>query len=266
MSHQLQMYIVDAFTQHQFAGNQAAVIPLTSWLSPELMQSIAAENNLSETAFLVKDDLGRYEIRWFSPMQEIAFCGHATLASAHIIFQLNPAEHHITFYAKAVGELPVVKNTSGLIEMNFPNRMPEKVEQIPDELIQGLSIPPQQVWVNQQAYFAVYAHEENVFQVQPQLAPLKKLGPLDVVVTAPGTQYDFVSRYFWPANGGVEDPVTGSIHAGLAPYWAKQMNKTQFVALQASARKGVLYCEVNDDRVSVAGYCVNYLAGTITFE
>lgn len=266
MSTQHKIYIVDAFTQKRFSGNQAAVIPLSAWLSDAVMQSIATENNLSETAFFVQNQEGVYEIRWFSPIQEIAFCGHATLASAHVIFQLHPNENEVKFYAKAVGTLPVKQLASGQIEMNFPDRMPVDVDLVPPALLQGLSITPEKVLKNQQAYFAIYRHEEDVFNVQPHIEALKLLGPLDVVVTAPGQQYDFVSRYFWPANGGVEDPVTGSIHAGLAPYWGKQLDKTEMVALQASQRQGVLYCALQQDRVTVAGYCVNYLEGTISIE
>lgn len=259
------IYIVDAFTQQQFHGNQAAVIPLNDWLPTATMQAIAMENNLSETAFFVRNDQGQYHIRWFSPLQEIAFCGHATLASAHVIFALNPTIDQIQFYAEAVGVLPVMKQASGLIDMSFPNRMPVAVDEVPAALYEGLSITPQQVLKNQQAYFAIYEDEKAVFDVQPDVEQLKLLGPLDVVVTARGTQYDFVSRYFWPANGGVEDPVTGSIHAGLAPYWSKQLNKTTLLALQASQRQGVLYCEVTPDHIKVSGYCVNYLEGNITF-
>lgn len=265
MQTQHQVYIVDAFTQQQFGGNQAAVIPLAAWLPDKEMQSVATENNLSETAFFVRNDAGTYDIRWFSPIQEIAFCGHATLASAHVIFQLHPELTEIRFYAEAVGALPVKKLASGMIEMNFPNRMPVPVEDIPADLLSGLSIEPKKVLKNQQAYFAIYDDEEAIFDVVPEIEALKRLGPLDVVVSAAGQKYDFVSRYFWPANGGVEDPVTGSIHAGLAPYWGKQLNKTIMVALQASQRQGELYCELLGDRVNVAGYCVNYLEGHITF-
>lgn len=266
MQTQHQIYIVDAFTQKQFRGNQAAVVPLSAWLPDITMQTIAAENNLSETAFFVKNEAGIYHIRWFSPLQEIAFCGHATLASAHVIFQLHSDLAEIQFYAEAVGVLPVKKLASGMIEMNFPNRMPVPVEEVPPSLLAGLSIAPKQVLKNQQAYFAVYDNEEAIFDVVPEVESLKELGPLDVVVTAAGQQYDFVSRYFWPANGGIEDPVTGSIHAGLAPYWGKVLNKTIMTALQASQRQGILYCELINDRVSVAGYCVNYLEGHITFD
>lgn len=169
----------------------------------------------------------------------------------------------ITFWAKAVGELVVKKRPNDLIEMAFPNREPVELDDIPEDLRQSLSIAPVAYLKNQQAYFAVMENEAQVRLIEPDLERLKTLGPLDVVVTARSQDFDFASRYFWPANGGVEDPVTGSIHAGLAPYWAKQLNKTELVALQASSRSGVLYCKVEGDTVFVSGSCVSYLEGLI---
>lgn len=259
----LAINIVDAFTTKQFSGNQAAVVLLENWLSTELMQSIASENNLSETAFIVRNSSGIFEIRWFSPIKEIDFCGHATLASAFVIFSSRNVSSEITFWAKAVGNVTVKKYENKLIEMAFPNREPVELTKVPDALKEGLSIMPLEYLINQQAYFAVMKNEEQVRHVVPNLEKLKALGPLDVVVTAKGKEFDFVSRYFWPANGGIEDPVTGSIHAGLAPYWSKKLDKRELVALQASSRSGVLYCKVENSIVLVSGYCVNYLEGTI---
>lgn len=259
----LNIKIVDAFTTQQFCGNQAAVVLLESWLSAEIMQSIAIENNLSETAFVVPDSSRGYEIRWFSPLKEIDFCGHATLASAFVIFSSNTVLSEITFWAKAVGDVIVKKGENGLIKMAFPNREPVELVEVPENLKDGLSICPVAYLKNQQAYFAVMENEEQVRRVIPDLEKLKELGPLDVVVTARGKEFDFVSRYFWPANGGDEDPVTGSIHAGLAPYWAKILNKQDLVALQASSRSGVLYCKVEHSTVFVSGFCVSYLDGVI---
>ena len=263
---QLPIYIIDAFTNELFKGNQAAVVPLEHWLPETLMQSIASENNLSETAFFVKNDKGVYEIRWFSPLTEIAFCGHATLASSYVIFNHLGEIECITFFAKAVGEIEVYARENGRIEMSFPNRVPEKLSVIPEALQTGLSIAPLEFHQNQQAYFAVYANEDDVKNVVPDLEKLKTLAPLDVVVTAPSKAYDFASRYFWPANGGVEDPVTGSIHAGLAPFWAKRLGKSELVALQASKRTGVLYCRVTQERIFVSGTCVQYLQGSVTLN
>lgn len=260
---QLPVYIIDAFTDTLFKGNQAAVVPLDSWLSESMMQSIASENNLSETAFFVKNPEGVFEIRWFSPLKEIDFCGHATLASAYVIFNHLGEKGAILFWAKAVGQIEVNALENGLIEMSFPNRAPERVTEIPEALRTGLSIVPLEFYKNQQAYFAVYENEDDVKNVVPDLEKLTTLAPLDVVVTAPSKEYDFVSRYFWPANGGVEDPVTGSIHAGLSPFWAKRLGKQSLVALQASKRSGVLYCRVSKERVFISGACVEYLKGTI---
>ncbi|WP_050461904.1 PhzF family phenazine biosynthesis protein [Herbaspirillum autotrophicum] len=262
----LPIYQIDAFTNEAFKGNSAAVVPLDSWLPDAVMQSIALENNLSETVFFVPAADGAadtFDIRWFSPIKEIDFCGHATLASAYVIFGKNPGISVIKFVAKAVGTLSAVKLPDGLIEMSFPKRSPEPLSSIPASLLEGLSIPPQEALKNQQAYFAVYDTEEEVRAVVPDLRKLVALGPLDVVVTAPGVHHDFVSRYFWPANGGDEDPVTGSIHAGLAPFWAGRLGKTDLLALQVSQRTGLLKCRVEADRVHVAGAAVQYLEGTI---
>ncbi|MBB1486104.1 PhzF family phenazine biosynthesis protein [Oceanospirillum sediminis] len=259
----LRINIVDAFTEERFKGNSAAVIISEKWLPEALMQSIAIENNLSETAYLVKADDDSYAIRWFSPITEIDFCGHATLASASVIFSDNPEITEIIFSAKAVGKMIITKKDDGYIQMNFPNRKPHVPENIPVELLNGLSIKPSEVLLNEQAYFAVYEHESDVRNVTQSKEDLQQLAPYDVVVTAPGKEYDFVSRYFWPANGGDEDPVTGSIHTGLAPYWAEQLGKKQLLAYQASKRGGVLSCRVTEDRVYISGKAVHYLEGFI---
>ncbi|MDX1677812.1 PhzF family phenazine biosynthesis protein [Arsukibacterium sp.] len=242
---ELPIYIVDAFTQQQFKGNAAAVVPLQDWLAPAVMQNIAIENNLSETAFIRALSAGKYEIRWFSPLTEIDFCGHATLAASYVIFQQLGGQGEIEFVTREVGSLFVQQRSDGRIEMSFPNQCPAPVEQVPQALFAGLSVKPVQVLKNRQAYFAVMATEQDVTNLRYAAAQLKQLSPYDVVVTARASattsEYDFISRYFWPANGGDEDPVTGSIHSGLAPYWAKQLAKTELVAYQASARGGILY-------------------------
>ena len=259
----LRMFQVDAFTAERFRGNPAAVIPLQAWLPDELMQAIAAENNLSETAFFVREADGAFHIRWFSPLTEIDFCGHATLASAFVLLEAGLAQAPLVFRAPAVGDLTVQRRADGLLEMSFPNRAPEPVAEPPAALLQGLGCMPDAVLRSQQAWFAVYQDEQQVRALAPDLDALRELAPLDVVVTAPGREQDFVSRYFWPANGGAEDPVTGSIHAGLAPYWAARLGRDELVALQASARTGVLHCRVEADRVMVAGQAVLFLDGTI---
>lgn len=263
---ELEITVVDAFADSVFSGNPAAVIITDNWLSDDLMQSIAAENNLSETAFLVLGEASSYQIRWFSPLTEIAFCGHATLASAFVLFDKSPELTSIKLSAKAVGDFLVEKTESGRIQMNFPNTRPEKVEAIPDSLISGLSIPPAEVYRNAQAYFVIYRSEAEVLSVLRSNESLIQLKPLDVVVTckSESKEYDFVSRYFWPANGGDEDPVTGSIHTGLAPFWAERLGKNELVAYQASRRGGMLNCVVSGDRVFISGNAVQYLKGTIT--
>ena len=260
----LKIYQIDAFTDTVFKGNYAAVIILKEWLSTELMQQIATENNLSETAFALKNTQNIYEIRWFSPITEIDFCGHATLAAAFVLFKENESLEKVIFTAKAVGDLSVEKLDSDYIQMSFPNRKPKVVDSIPQELLNGLSITPKEVLLNQQAYFAILSKEEDVYSVKTNLNELKKLAPYDVVVTSKSTEYDFISRYFWPANGGEEDPVTGSIHAGLAPYWAEKLNKNELIAHQASKRGGLLKCKVLEDKVIISGQAVLYLEGYIT--
>ena len=283
---ELNIYVVDAFTDKQFKGNSAAVVPLVDWLQPEVMQSIAAENNLSETAFIKKTDDNQYEIRWFSPLIEIDFCGHATLASSFVLFNVLNVVGDIEFITLEVGNLTVKRDDDGRIEMSFPNQCPESVIDIPSPIISGLSIKPIQVLRNRQAYVAVLATKQDVLDVQYDVDALKLLAPRDLVVTAsaccnkgcqgndlvelcgtsdlvPATDIDFVSRYFWPASGGHEDPVTGSIHSGLAPYWASVLGKTSLTAYQASSRGGLLYCRVEGERVFVSGYGVLYLQGKI---
>ncbi|PWK14773.1 PhzF family phenazine biosynthesis protein [Psychrobacter immobilis] len=266
---QLEINVVDAFTDTVFKGNSAAVVITEDWLSDNLMQSIAFENNLSETAFMVLDDDGIYHIRWFSPFTEIAFCGHATLASAFVLFNKNPHLNCIKFSAKAVGVLTIVQTDDGKIQMDFPNTKPEKVDSIPDSLLAGLSIAPVEVYKNAQAYFVIYNAESDVLTVARDNEQLKQLAPLDVVVTcqaksADYKDYDFISRYFWPANGGDEDPVTGSAHTALAPLWAERLGKNHLVAYQASRRSGVLDCVVAGDRVIISGHAVQYMTGFIT--
>lgn len=259
----LKLHHINAFTDTLFKGNYAGVIFLDEWLSTKLMQTIATENNLSETAF-VKQEVGNtYHIRWFSPLSEIDFCGHATLASAYVLFKQDQALDEITFYAKAVGKLTARREVNGFIAMTFPKHTPDPVSEIPTALLAGLSIAPSEVLINRQAYFAIYTSEADIVSLKPNLTELKKLAPYDVVVSAAAHNYDFISRYFWPVSGGDEDPVTGSIHSGLAPFWAQRLNKTQLVAYQASQRGGILHCSVQTDSVCISGQAVQYLEGDI---
>ncbi|MCE0496003.1 PhzF family phenazine biosynthesis protein [Vibrio salinus] len=257
------IFVVDAFTDKQFKGNPAAVVLLADWIEAEKMQAIAAENNLSETAFIRFLSSNQYEIRWFSPLTEIDFCGHATLASSFVIFNYLNSKGEIEFITSQVGSLFVSELDDGRIEMSFPNQRLDPIEDIPEVLLKGLSYSPVQVLKNRQAYFAVMSSAKEVECLDYQTEQLKRLAPYDVVVTAQSDTFDFVSRYFWPANGGDEDPVTGSIHSGLAPFWAEKLAKSNLVAYQASNRGGVLYCSVNGERVMVSGYGVLYMKGTI---
>ena len=259
----LTFHHINAFTDTLFKGNYAGVIFLDEWLSTELMQAIASENNLSETAFVKQDGLNAYHIRWFSAITEIDFCGHATLASAYLLFKQNPALHELAFYAEAVGTLKALRKADGFIAMTFPKQMPEPLSEIPPALLAGLSIAPSEVLINRQAYFAIYASEADIHALKPKLEALKTLAPYDVVVSAAGREYDFISRYFWPASGGDEDPVTGSIHSGLAPFWASRLNKARLVAYQASQRGGTLHCQVEANSVIISGQAVQYLEGEI---
>lgn len=270
----LKIYHIDAFTNVVFKGNYAAVIVLDKWLPVDLMQNIASENNLSETAFVKKNADHCYEIRWFSPLCEIDFCGHASLAAAFVLFEhyLNEAELNkdgIKFITQIVGDLFISRCDNGLIKMLFPNYMPESITDIPTVLLKGLSCEPVEVLRNNQAYFVLYESEQDIVKLTANSELLKKLAPYDVVVSSKAndeSEYDFISRYFWPANGGDEDPVTGSIHAGLAPLWAKRLHKNKLKAYQASKRGGILYCNVTDETIEILGQAVQYLVGEISIE
>lgn len=253
------IYQVDAFTNKLFGGNPAAVCPLEEWLDDDVMQFLAAENNLSETAFFVPTGDDQFYIRWFTPEFEIDLCGHATLASAFIIFhELGYTGDSIKFQCKS--GLLEVSHKGGLIELNFPSRPPQPIAEIPENLLKGLSIAPKEV-LKSRDYFLVYESEEDIRNVVPDFVYLNQLDAIGVIVTAPGDEVDFVSRFFVPNSVIGEDPVTGSAHCNLIPYWSKRLDKTVLTAKQISAREGSLYCEDLDDRVSMAGEAVLYLKG-----
>jgi len=253
------IYQVDAFTNHVFAGNPAAVCPLTHWLDEQLMQEIAMENNLSETAFfLQKEDV--FEIRWLTPVVEIDLCGHATLASAHVIFNhLDYREHEIHFKYSG-GDLTVSREEDRL-KMNFPSTpaIPSDPKEV---LINGLGAEPVEV-LKSRDYMAVYENEHVVRSLKPNFALLEKLNAIGIIATAPGKSADFVSRFFAPAAGINEDPVTGSAHCTLIPYWAERLNKSKMDALQVSPRGGQIYCDYLGDRVGIAGHAITYMVGQI---
>jgi len=253
------LYQIDAFTGRLFRGNPAAVCPLEEWLEDEQMQAIAAENNLSETAFFVRRGEG-YQLRWFTPKVEVDLCGHATLASAFVILNyLEPAREEVRFETRS-GEL-VVRRNGDLLAMDFPAREPWRCE-CSVALSQALGKPPLEVW-EARDYMAVYESEDEVRALAPDMGALVVVGHFAVIVTAPGREADFVSRFFAPAAGVPEDPVTGSAHCTLVPYWARRLGKTQLQARQVSARGGELFCEHRGERVTIAGRAVRYLEGTI---
>lgn len=253
------LYQVDAFTSKVFGGNPAAVCPLESWLPDDVMQSIAAENNLSETAFFVPEGDG-YRLRWFTPTVEVDLCGHATLATAHVLFRhLRYRGATIRFVTQS-GFLEVSK-AGKLLSMNFPARPPLPVE-VPKLLLRGLRATPLAVFKSRD-YMAVFPHEEDIRNMQPDFAALIELHSLGVIVTAPGKDVDFVSRFFAPEAGIPEDPVTGSAHSTLIPYWSQRLGKKSLHALQVSRRGGELWCEDRGERVSIAGQAVTYAVGAI---
>lgn len=252
------VYTVDAFTDSVFGGNPAACCPLQEFLPAETMQLLANENNLSETAFFVKRTDNSYDLRWFTPEVEMDLAGHPTLASAYVIFELlGHNTNTITFHTRS-GVLTVIKK-DGVLEMNFPARMPQSCE-VPDDLLKGFNIAPQAV-LKSRDYFLVYRSQQEVEQLVPDYLHLNKLDTLGIIVTASGDESDFVSRFFVPNSAIGEDPVTGSAHATLIPYWATQLGKNHLQAVQVSRRRGHLTCGFLGERVTIAGKAVLYMKG-----
>ncbi len=258
----LKIYKINAFTSKLFKGNPAAVIPLERWLSDDLMQKIAWENNLSETAFFVSSKK-RFHIRWFTPKSEVKLCGHATLASAYVIFNiLNYSFNKIIFDSQS-GEL-IVKKTDEFFTLDFPSQMPLKCK-IPNKLTDALGKEPLSCYKNED-YLAVYENESDILDIAPNFNILKQLDLRGIIITAPTNNFDFVSRFFVPNLGIDEDPVTGSAHTQLTPYWAEKLNKKVLKAKQVSRREGVLYCEQRTDRVLISGSAILFLKGEININ
>ena len=254
------IYQIDAFTGERFRGNPAAVCPLEEWLPDELMQKIASENNLSETAFFVQQ-ADSYQLRWFTPATEVDLCGHATLASAYVIARiLKPRMRRIAFTSNS-GPL-AVEVDGDLIRLDFPVDVPRPVAPLPG-LQQALGITPQEVLTSRIKYLLALASEAEVRVLAPDFAALAQLEHGGVIVTAPGADCDFVSRFFAPRLGVPEDPVTGSAHCVLVPYWAARLGKNELHARQLSPRGGELFCEAHGARVWMAGRAVKYLEGFI---
>ncbi len=258
----LPVFHIDAFTSKPFAGNPAAVCPLAAWLDDSLLQAVAAENNLSETAFLVPRGDG-YELRWFTPRCEVKLCGHATLASAFVLLRVLGAKRDsVRFETRFSGALTVSLD-GDLLAMDFPALVPWTCGAPPTALVEGLGKLPATVVQIEDNYFAVYEREEDVRSIRPDFRLLEKLHPAGVAITAPGENCDFVSRYFAPSYGLQEDPVTGSTHCSLAPYWAQRLGKTSLHARQVSERGGELWCEVRGERVILRGHAVLTLRGEL---
>jgi predicted PhzF superfamily epimerase YddE/YHI9 len=260
----LDIFQVDAFTKVPFAGNPAAVVPLTEWLPDETMQNIAAENNLAETAFFVKNRDG-YDLRWFTPKVEVNLCGHATLASAYVIFEcLGLEASEIRFNSHRSGPLGVSRS-GDLIVLDFPAYPLIDIE-TPAELATA-EIPPLRSWATQgQLLMMLLRNEAEVRDLQPDLQRVERL-PFDaVIITAKGDTADFVSRLFAPKLGIPEDPVTGAIHCSLIPYWAGELGKDKLFARQLSERGGELFCESAGERVRIGGNATLYLKGEIYVE
>lgn len=256
----LRMFQVDAFAARVFEGNPAAVCPLDAWLDDALLQAIAAENNLSETAFFVAAG-DAFELRWFTPVAEVDLCGHATLASAHVLYRHLGYSGTAARFLTRSGELVVTRTPAGLA-MDFPGSPPQVVE-APAELLAGLGAPPREVLAAFD-YVAVYASEEEVRRLAPDFSRLQRIGLRGVVATAPGDSVDFVSRCFFPKLGVSEDPVTGSAHCELAPYWSARLGRSRLQARQLSTRGGAVECTVDGDRVLLAGTAADFMIAEIT--
>jgi PhzF family phenazine biosynthesis protein len=257
---QLKIYQIDAFADRLFTGNPAAVVPLEKWLDASLMQQIAMENNLAETAFFVKEGED-FHIRWFTPELEINLCGHATLASAFVLFNyLDHKKDRIIFNSKS-GPLKVHRENE-LIYLDFPSWKPEKIEEYPEELLNGLKMQEPVGVYSHREYLVELENEKQVKELAPDFSLLAKLDKM-VIVTAPGTEVDFVSRFFAPTAGINEDPVTGSAHSQLIPFWSEKLGKEKMIAKQLSKRGGTVYCEQHGERVMMGGRAVYYLKGKI---
>lgn len=264
MTREISIYQVDAFASKLFEGNPAAICPLDEWLPETLMQSIALENNLSETAFFVENK-GEFSIRWFTPQAEVDLCGHATLASAFVIFTyLNYQKNEIIFHSKS-GMLKVSRNNTqqtDWYEMNFPSQKPSACA-LPSELKNAFNQVPI-ACLRSEDYILIFSNEDYVKNVTPDIALLKKLDLRGVLISSQSQEFDFVARCFAPKYGIDEDPVTGSAYTQLVPYWSSVIDKKDFLAKQVSSRGGVVKCSQLEDRVLVAGTAIGYLSGRIT--
>ena len=259
----LKLYQVDAFANKLFGGNPAAVCPLDTWLPNDTLQNIAAENNLAETAFYVKTVNG-FHIRWFTPKSEVNLCGHATLATAFVLFEIEGFQGDEISFESRSGILTVTKKGNKLT-LNFPVDKIEKIE-LTEDFKACFDRTAQEVYKGKDDYMMVFSSQREIESLKPNLSEIAKYESRGIIVTAKGDEVDFVSRYFAPAFGIDEDPVTGSAHTTLVPYWAKRSGKFSFTARQLSERKGYLECELIGDRVEISGEAVLYLKGEISIN
>ena len=268
--HNLPLYQVDAFTSTLFSGNPAAVVPVPAFPTDQLMQQIAAENNLSETAFVVVRDRGRFDIRWFTPTTEVRLCGHATLAAAHVLYRSSEEQlEKLRFRTREAGTIvvtPAGNRTPGRYTMSFPADRPTKTD--PTKKIRAAlgGVKPRAVYEGTDDLVVVLKDERQVRKLVPDQAAIARLRRRGLIVTAPGEDVDFVSRCFYPAYGIAEDPVTGSAHTVLTPLWAKKLGKQRLRARQLSPRGGELDCELKGKKVRITGAAVTYLAGQVLLE
>ena len=256
----LSIYQIDAFSTCVFEGNPAAVCPLDEWLPDETMQSIAEENNLSETAFFVPKDDG-FHIRWFTPASEVDLCGHATLGSAYVLYNILGYKNEAIQFDSKSGILVVTKQDDWLT-LDFPKQPPVYCE-TPKEIVEAFNKEPIECMMSEDI-IAVFENEIDIESANPDFEQLKKLDSRGVIITAKSMRYDFVARFFAPKYGIPEDPVTGSAYTQLAPYWASKLGKQKFKAKQLSSRGGELYCEILGDRVLISGKATKYMEGKIT--
>ena len=257
---QVKLYQIDAFTDKVFGGNPAAVCPLDSWLPESTMQQIAMENNLAETAFFVRNQ-DRFDIRWFTPEVEVDLCGHATLATAYVIFQLQNFAGSVLEFNSRSGLLSVTRN-GDFLTLNFPVDTPLRAT-APEGLIAGMGLQPAEIHKGKTDYMLVYSTPEEIESLNPDFGKLARISARGIIATAPGHDVDFVSRFFAPQSGISEDPVTGSAHTTLTPYWAARLGRTVLSAIQLSKRRGTLQCRLAGDRVEITGQARAYMSGCI---
>lgn len=260
----LKIYQVDAFAEKIFSGNPAAVCPLDKWLTDEQMQNIAMENNLAETAFYVREN-EQYQLRWFTPTVEVDLCGHATLATALVLFNYeNHIGDIINFHSPRSGNLTVTKEGDKMA-LNFPSDIFNQIDLIP-EITNGFNLKPKEAYKGKTDLMLIYETESQIRDIIPDIPKISKLEARGVIVTAKGDKADFVSRFFAPQAGVNEDPVTGSAHTTLTPYWAKKLGKKTLKAIQLSKRMGHLECKYLGDRVEIKGSGRIYLTGNINID